>query len=114
MKPTIYWPDMKASSPPDEAEYQEGLDVLSSLISGRVRGDGKNWSHAYDMMKVYLERLQLEQALARLSVVHVAGTKGKGSTCAMVESILRHAGYTTGLYTSPHLVDVRERIRLNG
>ena len=38
----------------------------------------------------------------------------QGSTCAMVESILRHAGYRTGLFTSPHLVDVRERIRLDG
>ena len=38
----------------------------------------------------------------------------QGSTCAMVESVLRHAGYRTGLYTSPHLVDVRERIRLDG
>ena len=47
-------------------------------------------------------------------MVHVAGTKGKGSTCAMVESILRHSGYTTGLFTSPHLIDVRERIRING
>jgi folylpolyglutamate synthase len=56
----------------------------------------------------------LERELARLSVVHVAGTKGKGSTCAMVESILRAAGWRTGLYTSPHLVDVRERVRLGG
>lgn len=46
--------------------------------------------------------------------VHAAGTNGKGSVCAMVESVLRHAGYTTGLYTSPHLLDFNERIRLNG
>jgi dihydrofolate synthase/folylpolyglutamate synthase len=46
--------------------------------------------------------------------VHVAGTNGKGSVCAMVESILRHAGYRTGLYTSPHLVDFNERFKLNG
>ena len=38
----------------------------------------------------------------------------QGSTCAMVESILRQCGYKTGLFTSPHLVDVRERIRING
>lgn len=131
----------------DDEAYQKGLDALSSLISGRVRADGKNWSHAFDMMQVYLEvrtprephcpirplvktairtlsssvaasdhlqRLNLDSELSKLSVIHVAGTKGKGSTCAMIESILRKAGYKTGLYTSPHLIDVRERIRING
>jgi dihydrofolate synthase/folylpolyglutamate synthase len=46
--------------------------------------------------------------------VHVAGTNGKGSACAMIESALRAAGYRTGLYTSPHLVEPTERIRVNG
>lgn len=46
--------------------------------------------------------------------VHVAGTNGKGSVCALVERVLREAGHRTGLYTSPHLVDFRERIRVNG
>jgi len=46
--------------------------------------------------------------------LHVAGTNGKGSTCAMLDSILRQAGYRTGLYTSPHLVNFRERIRVDG
>src|SRR5256885_16178652 len=46
--------------------------------------------------------------------LHIAGTKGKGSTAHLTEAILREAGYRTGLYTSPHLVDMRERIRLNG
>jgi dihydrofolate synthase/folylpolyglutamate synthase len=46
--------------------------------------------------------------------LHIAGTKGKGSTAHMAEAILREAGYRTGLYTSPHLVDMRERIRLGG
>jgi dihydrofolate synthase/folylpolyglutamate synthase len=50
----------------------------------------------------------------RLKALHIAGTKGKGSTAAMAESILRAAGYRTGLYTSPHLVDARERIRVSG
>lgn len=49
-----------------------------------------------------------------LACIHVAGTNGKGSVCAMVESALRAAGYRTGLYTSPHLVSYRERIRLCG
>jgi dihydrofolate synthase/folylpolyglutamate synthase len=50
----------------------------------------------------------------RLRIVHVAGSKGKGSTAAMLESILRQAGYLTGLFTSPHLCQVEERIQVNG
>lgn len=50
----------------------------------------------------------------RAQVVHVAGTNGKGSTCAFAESVARAAGYKTGLFTSPHLVEFNERIRVNG
>jgi dihydrofolate synthase/folylpolyglutamate synthase len=50
----------------------------------------------------------------RYPVLHVGGTNGKGSTAAILASILREAGHTVGLYTSPHLVDFTERIRLNG
>ena len=50
----------------------------------------------------------------RLPAVHVAGTNGKGSTCAMVDAVLRAAALRVGLYTSPHLVRFNERIRLNG
>ncbi len=50
----------------------------------------------------------------RLRFIHVAGTNGKGSCCAMLEAALRKAGYTTGLYTSPHLISPCERIRING
>lgn len=46
--------------------------------------------------------------------IHVAGTNGKGSTCHMIASVLQEAGYKVGLYTSPHLKDFRERIRING
>src|SRR5262245_5482159 len=46
--------------------------------------------------------------------LHIAGTKGKGSVAAMAEAILLEAGYSTGLYTSPHLVDMLERIRVDG
>lgn len=49
-----------------------------------------------------------------MPVVHVAGSKGKGSTCAMIASGLKAAGFNTGLYTSPHLHTFTERIRLNG
>jgi dihydrofolate synthase / folylpolyglutamate synthase len=50
----------------------------------------------------------------RFPAVHVAGTNGKGSTCAMVEAVLRQARFRVGLYTSPHLVRFNERIRLEG
>ena len=50
----------------------------------------------------------------RLRFIHVAGTNGKGSVCAMLDSCLRAAGHKTGLYTSPHLIDFRERIRVDG
>jgi dihydrofolate synthase/folylpolyglutamate synthase len=50
----------------------------------------------------------------RFRAVHVAGTNGKGSTCALIERVLRAAGVRTGLFTSPHLVDFRERIRVGG
>src|SRR5580693_7625660 len=49
----------------------------------------------------------------RLRFIHVAGTNGKGSTCAMLESIYRAAGFHVGLFTSPHLVSFRERIQVN-
>ena len=49
-----------------------------------------------------------------LKFIHLAGTNGKGSTAAMLEHAFRSAGFSTGLYTSPHLIDVRERFRING
>lgn len=48
-----------------------------------------------------------------MDIVHVAGTNGKGSVCAMIASILKALGYTAGLYTSPHLIDLKERITIN-
>lgn len=69
--------------------------------------------------KFGLERMQL--LLSELGnpergqrFVHVAGTNGKGSTCAMIASALRYAGHRTGLYTSPHLIEPTERIQVNG
>ncbi|MFK7001633.1 folylpolyglutamate synthase/dihydrofolate synthase family protein [Flavobacterium oreochromis] len=50
----------------------------------------------------------------KIKTIHVAGTNGKGSTSSMLASILQEAGYKVGLYTSPHLKDYRERIRING
>src|SRR5262245_22095988 len=50
----------------------------------------------------------------RLRCIHVAGTKGKGSTCHMAAGMLQSCGYKVGLYTSPHVSDIRERIAING
>ncbi|MBO7352629.1 MAG: bifunctional folylpolyglutamate synthase/dihydrofolate synthase, partial [Lachnospiraceae bacterium] len=50
----------------------------------------------------------------KLKFIHVTGSNGKGSTCAILDSILRKAGYRTGLYTSPYLVRFNERIKVNG
>jgi dihydrofolate synthase/folylpolyglutamate synthase len=71
-------------------------------------------AHKFDLahMRVLAEALGNPQQLFRS--VLVAGTNGKGSTCATLASILRAAGYKTALYTSPHLVRINERIRVNG
>ena len=65
-----------------------------------------------DRMRALLKKLGNPQDAFRS--VHVAGTKGKGSTCTMIANMLRACGYRVGLYTSPHLVDIRERIVVNG
>jgi dihydrofolate synthase/folylpolyglutamate synthase len=56
----------------------------------------------------------LDSLEPKTPAIHVAGTNGKGSVCAMIDSIVRAQGYRTGLFTSPHLVTFRERIRVNG
>ena len=50
----------------------------------------------------------------KLRAIHIAGTKGKGSVAAMLDAMLRAAGYRSGLYTKPHLVHLTERTRING
>jgi dihydrofolate synthase/folylpolyglutamate synthase len=65
-----------------------------------------------DRMRVFLRLLG--DPHERLRIVHVAGSKGKGSTSALLESILRRSGYRTGLFTSPHLCRIEERIQVDG
>jgi folylpolyglutamate synthase len=57
---------------------------------------------------------KLYNQLKSIPLLHVAGTKGKGTTCAFAEAILRARGFKTGLFTSPHFNNVAERIRING
>lgn len=65
-----------------------------------------------DVITALLE--SLDNPHQSLAVIHVAGTNGKGSVCAMLESVLRASGFRTGLYTSPHLIGFSERFRING
>ena len=76
----------------------------------RVKYDDAHFS--LDRMRLLLEKLGNPHE--QLRCVQVAGTKGKGSTCAMLSSMLEACGYTVGLYTSPHLIDLRERITIDG
>lgn len=74
---------------------------------------------AYDRRNFNLARTravlrELGNPQRRLRVIHMAGTKGKGTTCTVLERCLREAGYRTGLYTSPHLQTIRERMRTDG
>ncbi len=85
-------------------EYDAAIDELYSLGQFSV--------------KLGLERIReiMEKTgrpYTKYKVVHVAGTNGKGSTCAMIASILQDAGFRVGLYTSPHLIDFRERIQVD-
>lgn len=94
-------------------KYQDALDFLYSFVDYEATHQLR-LSVNYDLrrMQKLLERIGNPHIAA--PCVHIAGTKGKGSTSAMIASVLTAAGYRTGLYTSPHLVDVRERIRVNG
>ncbi|CAH0722158.1 unnamed protein product, partial [Brenthis ino] len=102
--------------------YEDAVQKLNLLQSNKstieqIRKDikaGQRCTNIEDMEK-YLKRTGVTMnMLDKLSIIHVAGTKGKGSTSAMCESILRSHGFRTGFYSSPHLVAVRERIRLHG
>ena len=94
--------------------YREALHT----IFGRVNFE-RQPRFDYSATTLNLERMRalladLGNPQQHFHIVHVAGTKGKGSVCAFMESILRSAGYCTGLYTSPHLHTFRERMRVNG
>ncbi|XP_075295246.1 folylpolyglutamate synthase, mitochondrial isoform X1 [Opisthocomus hoazin] len=101
-------------------DYQDAIRALNTLQTNasyleqvkRERGDPRAQLEA---MRGFLERSGLRvEDLDRLNIIHVTGTKGKGSACAFTECILRSYGLKTGFYSSPHLVQVRERIRING
>jgi dihydrofolate synthase/folylpolyglutamate synthase len=94
--------------------YDDTLDYLYSFVDYSLQRTFRYSPQTFDLsrMRVLLERLGNPQD--SYPVIHVAGTKGKGSVSALTASALRAAGYRTGFYTSPHLVDFAERIQLNG
>ena len=93
--------------------YEEAIGILfhDARFDGRAPRSNDPEGRL-ERMRTVLAALGNPQE--RFRTVHVTGTKGKGSTSAYTESILRHLGYRTGLFTSPHLHSFRERIRVDG
>ncbi|MDD2752458.1 MAG: bifunctional folylpolyglutamate synthase/dihydrofolate synthase [Candidatus Omnitrophica bacterium] len=91
--------------------YPQAIKYLESFINYEKSPDYPyKESLKLERIKDFLEAIGNPQDALRC--IHIAGSKGKGSTCAFIAYILRAAGYRTGLYTSPHLSDFRERIRI--
>jgi len=92
--------------------YKETIEYLYSQLPMFHREGKIAYKANLDNIKKFTEALGSPQN--KFKSIHVAGTNGKGSVCHMLASILQEAGYKTGLFTSPHLIDFRERIRING
>ena len=92
--------------------YQETLDWMFSQLPMYQR-QGKT-AFKKDLTNTLALSKHLNTPEKKFKTIHVAGTNGKGSTSHMLASILQEAGYKVGLYTSPHLKDFRERIKING
>lgn len=92
--------------------YQQALDYLYSFIDYETMHQPRDASH-FDLRRMDELLVRLDNPHLKARTIHIAGTKGKGSTAAMVASVLSTAGYKTGLYTSPHLTDLRERFRID-
>jgi dihydrofolate synthase/folylpolyglutamate synthase len=93
--------------------YQQAIDYLSSYTDYEKMPMPHDPAF-YDLRRVEELLAQLGNPHLRARSVHITGTNGKGSVAAMVASVLTASGYTTGLYTSPHLHTWRERIRVGG
>ena len=92
--------------------YKETTDwMFSQLPMFQMQGAS---AYKKDLTNTLLLVEHLNHPEVKFKSVHVAGTNGKGSTSSMIASILQEAGYKVGLYTSPHLKDFRERIKING
>ena len=96
-----------------DSRYQQALDYLYSFIDYETMHQPRDAVN-YDLRRMDELLARLGSPHLRAKSVHIAGTKGKGSTAAMIASVLSASGYTTGLYTSPHLNNLREHIRVDG
>eukprot|EP00047_Mylnosiga_fluctuans_P015279 m.44881 g.44881 ORF g.44881 m.44881 type:complete len:503 (+) comp5848_c0_seq1:6-1514(+) len=118
LRPALFSPMATDASARTYAAAIEALNSLQSnaaTLETQRKTGGRNLERQLPDMAHALEILGIQlDDLNGLKVIHVAGSKGKGSTCAFVERILREHGLKTGLFTSPHLIEVRERIRING
>ena len=92
--------------------YQETIDFLFSQLPMYQR-QGKSAYKADLSNTLFLDEIT-NHPHQNFKSIHVAGSNGKGSVSHMIAAILQSAGYKIGLYTSPHLLDFRERIRING
>jgi dihydrofolate synthase/folylpolyglutamate synthase len=98
----------------EKLTYQQALDYLYAFIDYSLQRTYQYSSRTFDLGRMHALLSLLGDPHKQYAVIHVAGTKGKGSVSAMLESVLRAAGLRTGFYLSPHLIDFCERIRLGG
>ncbi len=94
--------------------YQQAVEWLEKLANPERYGFGADFARRVNLETTRALMADLGNPEQRLRAVHIAGTKGKGTVAAMIESVARAAGHSTGLFTSPHLISWRERIRLDG
>jgi len=94
------------------SSYREALEFIYSLSN--FEASRSRAAEHFNLARIAGMLAEMGNPETRYKIVHMAGTKGKGSVCAMLESILRASGYRTGLYISPHLHTFRERIRVAG
>jgi len=97
-----------------EIAYNKALDYLYSFIDYSLKHSSELAKAEFNLDRVFVLMEELGNPHTKYPIIHVAGTKGKGSVCALCASALQAAGYKTGLYTSPHLLDYKERIQING
>jgi dihydrofolate synthase/folylpolyglutamate synthase len=97
-----------------ESEYQEALDYLYKYVDYSLVRNLRYSPEKFDLKRMFDFVNTLGNPERNYPILHVAGTKGKGSVSAMCASALEAAGYRVGLYTSPHLTDFAERLRVNG
>ena len=97
----------------EKDNYQSALDYIYSFIDFSLTRNLRYSAANFDLSRMQDLVDLLGNPERSYAVVHVAGTKGKGSTCALVASILSAQGYKVGFYSSPHMIDFKERIRVN-